>query len=43
MRAVALATSVDTREFQRLPAVIRVVEDYTSLRPQSLLELLARP
>jgi beta-phosphoglucomutase len=43
MRVVALATSVDAREFQRLPAVIRVVEDYTSLRPQSLLELLARP
>jgi beta-phosphoglucomutase family hydrolase len=38
MRAVALTTSLDAREFQGYPAVIRIARDYTSLRPQALVD-----
>jgi beta-phosphoglucomutase-like phosphatase (HAD superfamily) len=42
MKAVAMATSLTAREFQGHPAVIRIAADYTSLRPQDLLQM-ARP
>jgi beta-phosphoglucomutase family hydrolase len=38
MKAVALTTSLDAREFQGHPSVIRIVKDYTSLRPQTLVD-----
>jgi beta-phosphoglucomutase family hydrolase len=38
MKAVALTTSLDAREFQGHPAVIRIAKDYTSLRPQTLVD-----
>ncbi|MBP1779494.1 MAG: beta-phosphoglucomutase family hydrolase, partial [candidate division NC10 bacterium] len=38
MKAVALTTSLDAREFQGYPAVIRIATDYTSLRPQALVD-----
>jgi beta-phosphoglucomutase len=41
MRAVAVATTVDIRELQDLPAVVRVIEDYAALDPRSLLDSVA--
>jgi len=38
MKAVALTTSLDAREFQGHPAVIHIAKDYTLLRPQALVE-----
>lgn len=38
MKAVALTTSLDAREFQGHPAVIRVAKDYTALQPQLLVD-----
>jgi beta-phosphoglucomutase len=42
MKAVALTTSLDAREFQGHPAVIRIAKDYTVLRPETLVAALAR-
>lgn len=38
MKAVALTTGLDAREFRGHPAVIRIAKDYTSLRPQALVD-----
>lgn len=42
MKAMALATTADAREFRNLPTVIQVAKDFTSLSAQSLLALLDR-
>jgi HAD superfamily hydrolase (TIGR01509 family) len=38
MKAVALATTVDPREFRHNPTVIRIARNFTDLRPGELLE-----
>jgi beta-phosphoglucomutase family hydrolase len=38
MKAVALTTSLDAREFKGHSAVIQIAKDYTLLRPQTLVE-----
>ena len=40
MKAVALTTSLNTREFQGHPAVIHIAKDYTRLQPQALVEAM---
>jgi len=43
MKAVALTTSLPAGEFAGHPAVIRIADDYTSLRPQALLRAAREP
>jgi beta-phosphoglucomutase len=37
MKAIAVTTTVDASEFEGLPAVTQIVEDFTSLTPSSLI------
>ena len=43
MQAVALTTSVEGKAFQGLPAVIRIAQEFTSLRPKALLAAMDNP
>jgi HAD superfamily hydrolase (TIGR01509 family) len=43
MKAVAMTTSLTAGEFAGHPAVIRIADDYTSLRPQAILRLARGP
>jgi beta-phosphoglucomutase len=40
MKAVAIATTLDTRELAGLPGVVQVVRDFTALSPAAALTLL---
>lgn len=42
MKVVALTTSLDAQDFQGHPAVMRIAKDYTSLRPQALVDAVRR-
>ncbi len=40
MKAVAITTTLDAQDFQEMPAVIEVVEDYVQLDPEALMQLV---